>query len=650
MKTREQIQAEELDAYLTQLQSGRRPPRPAGLPADEGALLEGLLALVEAQQPDPDYAAELENRLKAAARRRLPAERVRSWWPKWLQELFRVEGRGVKDVNVRVVAYALGAVALVALLFVAVAVLLPGERPDDRDDVVRVTMTPSTGGQGEMTEAPPASDSQTAIETPAVTPIPVPQGPPLLPPLYAVVEGGFGGGGQGGGNISPETTFVLQATLPESPEQVPAYVQREPAPLTRQEVEQMAARLGLEGLVYVPRPDGAESQTYVALDEPRRMWFHGSWLLYEDRGRPDYGYPPQGAPDPDQSIERAVQFLETAGLLETPYQVLSTTNTIMLHRTLGSGWVVSEPFARVVFGPDGEVSSVSYERFDLAEVGNYPILSAREAWEILSAPEPGARVWYDRYTGAGGLPWGDWGDWARYNPRFWSREYTIGQRAHLFGGLEILYPVEAGGTLHVTMRELVLSGDLQPLAEAYQALVDSAGVVDVPIAVWGVVQDAGGYRTLQVEGWQVEEWQDSALSLPYNWTGTVQRGEPDLLLVDGGRTVAIADLPADLADGTGVFVTGGEVDGVLEWCSIQESLVDGGLPTGPAPQPARVEATVEQVDLIYLIPRANYVPAGFDWGYRAPQPVWRFRGHTDQGSGFVVYVQAVEDAYLSPEP
>jgi len=46
---------------------------------------------------------------------------------------------------------------------------------------------------------------------------------------------------------------------------------------------------------------------------------------------------------------------------------------------------------------------------------------------------------------------------------------------------------------------------------------------------------------------------------------------------------------------------------------------------------------------------AGLEAAEFDWGYRAPQPAYRFSGHTEQGYGFLVYVQAVENAYLSPE-
>ncbi len=651
MNTREQIQAEELDAYLTALQSGRRPPRPAGVPTEESALLEALLGLTKVHQLDPNWATELERRLKVAARRRSPAGQ-----PGWLRKfIFPITGKGVTNMN-KLIAYAFGAVALAALLLAALFVLSPSGGPDDRS-IAQVTMTPPAGDQGGTAEVPtatlpnPTSDSPSVVEVPLVTPIPGPHGAPLLPPLYAVMEGGVGGGGQGGGSVSTDTLYILNAVLPESPGQVPAYVQREPAPLTVSYVIQMAERLGFDARVYTPRPDTDDDELpiYIVVDEPRRLWFHDAWLTYVDRGLLDYECFPLGVPPLDQSIERATQWLESAGLLEAPFQAVATRDTILFYHVLGSGWMVSEPFAKVTFSPDGRIRFASHESFNLDEVGEYPIISAQEAWDILASGQPSGRVWRDRYDNAHPVPWGEWGDLARNTPKKWAREYSVGQSIHLFGTLETLYPIEKEGALHVTMEDalpitmqgMVLDGDLQ-------ALVESSELAGGPIHVWGeVAQGEGEYLVLQVEGWQVEEW--PYMSIPYQWSGTIQRGERDLLLTDDGRAIPIADLPADLADGTGVFVAGGEVDGTLEWSSIQEELVDGGMP-GPAPQPAQIRATVEQVDLIYLIPRADYVPAEFDWGYRAPQPVWRFSGHTDQGYGFLVYVQAVEDAYLSPEP
>ena len=50
--------AGELDAYLDARQRGESCPRPSGLPAQEIDLADQLLALAEASQPDPCFAAE----------------------------------------------------------------------------------------------------------------------------------------------------------------------------------------------------------------------------------------------------------------------------------------------------------------------------------------------------------------------------------------------------------------------------------------------------------------------------------------------------------------------------------------------------------------------------------------------------------------
>lgn len=658
MNERERLQAEELDAYLTSLQSGRHPSRPEAVPVEQVALLEGLHALARASDPDLDFVLRLEGRLRAVARARLVAEsstQARETRPP--QDIRSGAGPGGREMNKRILLFAASALALVVLLATAFVVLnRSGLRPD-QGGLARATVTPAAGAQDDLTSTPatppPTGDQQGVVEAPTLTPIPGPDGPPLLPPLAAVIEGGHGGGG-GVGAIPANAVFILGTTLPEEPAQVPAVVQREPALLTLETVRQMAQRLGLDPLVYTPRPDAGEGEPpmLVAVDEPLRAWFQGSWLRYEDRDRPDYGYPPEGVPPLEQATQVATRFLEAAGLLETPYQVISSQDTVMFFHTLGSGWTLSEPFAEVSFSPDGQVRSVSYQGLDLAEVGSYSVISAQDAWEILQSEASSGRVWYEPYRRTDLPAWDDWSQWIRHNPRVWSRQVVAGQRAHLFGGIQILYPAEPGLPLHLTMGGLILVGDLQPLAEGYQALVESTGTVDVPVHVWGEVQDAGGYLTLQVEGWQAEGWEEGALSLPYLWTGTIQRQDGQgMLLTDDGRTIPISDLPSALDDGTPVFVTGGQVDGTLEWSSIQESPTDESVPAEPwtAP-PSQIQAVVEQVELIYLIPAADYAPAEFDWGYRAPQPVWRFSGHTDQGTAFTVFVQAVSGVHLGSAP
>jgi hypothetical protein len=172
------------------------------------------------------------------------------------------------------------------------------------------------------------------------------------------------------------------------------------------------------------------------------------------------------------------------------------------------------------------------------------------------------------------------------------------------------------------------------------------------VHVWGEVQDEGEAQTLRLEGWEPAE--------ETYWWGTVRRqGDVAMLIADDGRTIQLPDLPADLVDGTQVSVSGGQVDDRLEWYVIQEMSF-----AEPPPEPRVADAhqnaaqlTVEQVDLVYLALPPNVLPPE-RWadphsdaaGYRAVQPVWRFRGHDDQGTTFEYYVQAVAEAYVKSNP
>jgi len=589
----------------------------------------------------------------------------------------------------RIVLPLAGAAALAVLFLVVLYVLRPLSGGLDQVAQLPTSAPPAVSGETIQppTVAPgsPASPSATPQETPGspasppATPQQTPASPATppvsqielasLPPLSALVGGGYGGGG--GAEIAPpQTEFVLNATLPASPAQMTFYVQNEPAPLTAEYARQVAARLGLDAKVYAPQPlDAALAPGDVpwlaAADGPRQMlvdrtgsfdytdWSHSPW-------RSENRYPPQNLPPLDQALESAERFLEAAGLLGFPYRTAYPSGDVVrFFRVLDERWTLMDSFADVHVGSDGQVWSMAYRDLDLHSVGEYPIISAQEAWDMVrmstsSSGDTSGRVWVRSRPA---LP--AWGEFSAGTPRYWMRRYPAGQRADLFGSLRVLYPAEPGDALYVTMNGLVLTGDpadLEALVQAYQALVHSSGDTETPLHVWGQVQDAGGYLTLEVEGWEngftmdaLAGWQD-ALGAPYYWSGVIQRqGDQGLLLTDSGRAVQVPDLPADLADGTAVFVQGGLVGDSLEWHTIQEALVDEGPYDGAGVgQPVEIQAVVEQVELVYFIPPADSIPpdSTLEFAYRCAQPVWRLSGHTGQGLAFEVYVQAVADAYL----
>jgi len=571
-----------------------------------------------------------------------------------------------------------GAAALAVLFLVVLYVLRPLSGGPDQVAQLPTSAPPAVSGETIQPPTVPLGSPTSPSATPQQTPASPASSPASqielasLPPLSALMGGGYGGGG--GAEIAPpQTEFVLNATLPASPAQMTFYVQSEPAPLTVEYVRQVAARLGLDAKVYAPQPlDAALTPGDVpwltAADGPREVlvdrtdsfdytdWSHSPW-------RSDYQYPPRNLPPLDQAVGSAERFLETAGLLGFPYRTAYPSgDTIRFFRVLDERWTLMDSFADVRVGSDGQVWSMAYRDLDLRSVGEYPIISAQEAWDMVRMSTSGSgetdgRVWHSRPA----LP--AWGEFSAGTPRYWMRRYPAGQRADLFGSLRVLYPAEPGDALYVTMNGLVLTGDprdLETLVQAYETLVHSSGDTETPLHVWGQVQDAGGYLMLEVEGWEngftmdaLAGWQDAS-GAPYYWSGTIERqGDPGLLLTDSGRAVQVPDLPADLAAGTAVFVQGGLAGDNLEWHTIQEALVDEGPYDGAGVgQPVEIQAVVEQVELIYFIPPADSIPpdSTLEFAYRCAQPVWHLSGHTDQGLAFEVYVQAVVDAYLETVP
>ena len=643
MNKSERMQAEALDRYLASLQFGEQIPRPPSVPADEAALLEELVAVAGANPPAPDFIANLENRLTAAgqAQRRRPAP-LRGRRP-------AVAGRLNKWV---------GFAAILAVLLVAALLVLDrANLPAGRIEVARrATVTPTATPEHTSpppTETPAAAPQETPVlptpspgVTPDETPSPTatPTELPALPQLSALMGGGVGGYG---GVVPPNLNFVLDTTLPEAPEQMTVYRQDEPEPLTVPYVKEVAGRLGLDGEIYMPawmaaapEADEATRKNYVAIDEPREIVFEGTEQFnYLDKqrtpARNGRWYPPESLPPVEQAIETATEFLQAAGLLDDPYLITPSGDTIRFFRTLGSAtpWMLDGPFARVSIWTDGEVGSMTYRPLELVEAGEYAILSSHEAWERLTSGEYDGRVHYTRQAGPA-----SWAEWRHANPRYWAREYRPGQHVDLFGALTVWFPLEPGDPLHVTMNGLVLMGDLQPLAQAQQALRESVGNVEAPMHVWGEVQDASEYLALRVEGWEVasQEW----------WDGTIRReGDRGLLVTGDGRTVEMPELPHDLASGTAVYIEGGLWRDRLEWVIIQEHPADEGREPPGGPQVTEIEARVEKADLIYFLPPLDSLPPELasEPEYRLVQPLWRFSGHTEENTAFEIYVQAVRD-------
>ncbi len=650
---RERLLAEDLDAHLTALQAGGKPPRARDLGPGEVAMLAKLHALARATEPPPRFVAQLGERLRSRARERSAGATARRR-PETERAASVRAAQGRYAVNMRIISSLVGIAVLAAVILLALpsagrflqratppaeAVLLATQPPAPEET------RPAEGPSATLTAtAPPASAAETPsltaqAPTPQPTTVPPTPAPTLRPtigvvavvkpsalPRLATLVGGMGGSG----GRPASTRYVLKAELPSNPGQMAVYQVETPAAPDAAEAAALAKRLGMQPMLYEGPAvyDGARALTYDA---------DGSSLHYRDARSSFYylghWYPADVLPTLEQITTTATSFLESGGLLGFSVQVLPPRfagDAVQFVRTLDGRWPVYPAVASVEVGADGRVGDLTYRPASLHGAGDLPTISAQEAWQLAGAAQPGDRVWYRAYPST------------HCNPRYWARSLRAGQRADLFGMPRVDLPLDKALNPRVTLDEMLLSGDLQPLVQQIQARREQ----DNPLWLhaWGQVQQAGEVLALQIEGWQALDAE------PPTVMGVVRRGADGASLAGAdGATYLLPDLPADIADGATVYVTGGEVQGRLEWALIQadpNTLGEPCVPGEPGSQPAQVLATVEKVDLIYYLPPSEAGGAAGGAAPRYAQPMWRFSGATDDGRSFEVWVQAVAESHL----
>ncbi len=638
MNEQERRQADALDAHISQRQAGQ--PQSGASETGQARLADSLIDLAQATRPDPAFAARLEARLRASAQMRARAENKHLLEAQHRSENSLQKAKGRMFTMNKALVYSIAGAALLALIALAAVTLINTDLFGIAPTQVAQQFTPTAGTTVQPTHTP-IPPTVEPVYTPTATPTSTPAPQIALPSLAEWQKSGYGGGM---GEPEPITiTYVLGVALPEGPAQMTVYLQREPERLTAPYAAQFAGRLGVAGPVYqsiglasADNPEQASFRSYLAADGTHVVLFDSSGIVhYVDLDRislvEGYWREPSGVPALDAAIQAAKAFLQSAGLIDDAVQVVATGDRLFFYRVLGGQWPLVEPVAIANVWIDGQVGMAQIWPLSLDTLAEYPIISAQEAWSLLSSGQPDERVWQYPYHSAE-MP--AWGEWRSQNPAVWGRTYTTGQSLHRFGAPQVWFPTQEGAAPYIAMNSLwgglTLTGDVQSLAE--YARQQYRAEQSIYVHVWGQTQTSGGRPTLQVEGWE-------AVQETY-WNGAVRRqGDQSVLELYDGSTILLPDLPADLADGTVVAVYGGQVDNRLEWHAIQE------MAYGPLGQdtPIPAEKIVEQVDLVYLALPPDVIPPEryADLGLRAVQPVWRFRGHTDGGQAFEVYVQAV---------
>jgi hypothetical protein len=352
--------------------------------------------------------------------------------------------------------------------------------------------------------------------------------------------------------LFPKVQFAFADEFPTAPDQVEVYQQQLPEPITVDLARQAAASLGVSG----------EVVEYTG---------EGGWPIYEVRGEGSVvrflGYADQFIYEvipsaelnnsiPSLSFEQQVtiaeDFLRQKGLLEGDYHVepiQSDPGVVRFVQLLDDHEVrygVGEnpmgstlQWIEVSLTADGAVGTVAYNAHHFQPAGQYPILSAQQAWERFSSSPTGNSGMYAVVSAQRPVTY-----------RSWTRDYPAGL-VHIYDYAVSLQSAE-GGVPVIQFSRFPLTGNLQGMETGKF------------LHAWGqIILDEQGHKTFQVEGWEISTMADNYLS------GTIQRaGDSATLQTEDGQWLPIPDLPADVPEGERVNVRGIILNGSLDWSFI----------------------------------------------------------------------------------
>lgn len=506
-----------------------------------------------------------------------------------------------------------------------------------------------------------------------------------LPPLPALSPGGGGGGdgmgggggealssdggipieGQGGDGLTmprffenrlENAQFNLNTVLPAVPGPTTVW-QQGMNEMTQEQMRDLANRFGFTGPLYTdpwydqmlqdnpgiwPGP-----RSYYVFDGSRTLSFYGANISYFDNGAmvnvAGWTLMPW-----EQARPIAEAFLNERGLLDFPYEVVPNPyggDDVAFYRQV-NGVRSTTAEISVSVTPEGKVLAAYVQPFSaFTAVGDYPLISAEEAWQLVQGTPDYLRVFHTIYTDPATIqPYVD-PNASEY--RYWSRTYQNGEAITMYF-YPIVYNALDGSA------PLVRAGEFN-LAASEADLQLMAANANQNIRLTGTVQGDTLYaQSIQVTSVQVlgdyQEWQSRE--------GTIRRADGQTYLDSiEGETLIIPGAPADLPDGEQVYVNGpiieaGEPFGTFIWTGIDKVVVyteePGVFEPGTFPTPVPIgQVNIDKVELVYTY---SYTPAPDDSGPGGTwqQPAWRFTGVTDTGELVELLVQAVAPEYLQP--
>jgi hypothetical protein len=405
-------------------------------------------------------------------------------------------------------------------------------------------------------------EATAAVVLPGETPLPTLQVTPqeLLPtPTTSVLPSGVI-------SLFPDVIFTFATEMPTSPETMTVYHQQLSEGVTPEIARRIADQWGIAGGVYPSPSEGMADVIFDVLDGTRSMRFLNfpDQFIYQlDYASPDYGSALMDngpLPSFDEQVAIATNFLQPLGILDLPYQTmpLETERGMVAFIPLLDGRPVVQEIGvdrsnigwiDVKVNTHGQVTMVQYSQHDFQPVGDYPILTAQQAWDRF---DNDVNLQHSRYAVLSP---------ERANTyQAWVRSYLPSQQADIYGWVTAYQPSDP------TSPELVMINNLPIIGDT--ASMSPASRYDVRfVHAWGQIEEnpIGGI-SLSLSGWEVSPLTDEFIT----GTLTIQSGQSQLVAID--HTLTLIDPPSDIPDGTQVGVQGVVLVGspqVLNWKFIE---------------------------------------------------------------------------------
>ncbi len=358
--------------------------------------------------------------------------------------------------------------------------------------------------------------------------------------------------------------IVLQAGFPQASESANVYLQQVEQPITVDAARQIAAQLGVNGHVY--RPLGSESgkENLIVSDGISRVFVSSNRRFYYIADYANQLIRQGEPPDEETARKAALDFLQTHNLLNLSYRLEAAVNRYP--GTVRLVWMVDglplhypnsdAPSVYIEVDPNGKVKTVEYNRIDLEKVGEFPMISAEEAWQRIISANPIQGV--EEYSSYNSKLEG--------NPQSWQRAFPLDTGLEIYGNLEVLQPAEPDIPTLFTFNNIPLQGNIQNL-ESYAnsgKLLKLTGVFH---------QDETGKPVFEVQKISESETQWTSI------VGEITQEGDQIYIVNETQKVRLIDPPANLPVGSQADATGILQDvqnQILDWYWISCGYSSGG--------------------------------------------------------------------------